>query len=34
MRVILTLGIVLGLLVTSVYAEETSDKKVDINPAG
>jgi peroxiredoxin len=34
MRVILTLGIVLGLLVTSAYAEETSDKKVDTNPAG
>ena len=34
MRVILTLGIVLGLLVTFAYAEETSDKKVDINPAG
>ena len=32
MRVILTLGIVLSLLVTSAYAEETSDKKVDINP--
>ncbi|MDE0482000.1 MAG: TlpA disulfide reductase family protein [Candidatus Poribacteria bacterium] len=28
MRVILTLGIVLGLLVTSVYAEETSEQKV------
>ena len=28
MRVILTLGIVLGLLITSVYAEETSEQKV------
>jgi peroxiredoxin/tetratricopeptide (TPR) repeat protein len=32
MRVILTIGIVLGLLVTSVYAEETSEKQVNSDP--
>lgn len=32
MRFIFTLGIVLGLLVTSVYAEDVSDKKANIEP--
>lgn len=33
MRVILTLWVVLGLLITPVYAEEASDKKANIDPA-